>query len=140
MKKLLVGFLTVVMAGQVLAAEGKKKNEVPQVPEEFYSIPEEETINLIDYLNLNEKQREKAIDIYAEAIYKMEKTKEVLKRPYVEGLKDGKFNKDVILKISLDNYREILKIWLDAQEKIYNLLNKEQKKRYYEIMKDSIYQ
>jgi len=140
MKKLLVGVLTVVMAGQVLAAEGKKKAEVRQFPEEFYDFLDYESINLYDYLNLSAKQREKVAEIDAETNDKIKQLIEkTLKKPFVEGLKDGKFNKDVILKIAVDNYREIMKIRLDAEEKIYNLLNKEQKKKYYEFMEVKVY-
>lgn len=138
MKKLLVGFLTVVMAGQVLAAEGKKAKG-PQVSKDIYDAPEEESIDLIQYLNLNEKQLDKAGDIHSEAFDRMERIKDVLRKPYAEGLKDGKFNKELILKISVENFIELKKIWLDAEEKLYNILNKEQKKRFYEFNESRLF-
>ncbi|MGC8735028.1 MAG: hypothetical protein ACP5RD_08410, partial [bacterium] len=94
---------------------------------------------LIQYLNLNEKQLDKAGDIHSEAFDRMRRAKDVLRKPYAEGLKDGKFNKELILKISVDNFRELKKIWLDAEEKLYNILNKEQKKRFYEFNESRLF-
>ena len=138
MKKLKVAMLTVAV-GLGLIGNSFAMSDVPEKPYKMEYKHEKHLERLKQELNLSDEQFNKIKEIKRQEREEMKNffLKEH-KNPLLEATKSGKFDKDIFQKAMLENTKRISEIEAKYLEKIFDVLNDQQRQKFINHMKEKM--